>query len=93
MNDQVLSRIKRILEEDKTSWLNSDEGIEVKSERILSVFISVLQARLDDIEDPEAWHPEAAGIESCIMYLRGLDWSSPTLLDQLTQLDFDKRSS
>ena len=93
MNTQVLSRIKRILEEDKTSWLNSDEGIEVKSERILSGFISVLQARLDEIEDPDAWHPESAGIESCIMYLRGLDWASPTLVDQLNDLEFGQKSS
>jgi len=87
MNKVVLSRIARILNEDKISWLSKDEGIEAKAERILSVMISVLQSRLDEIEDPEQWHPEAAGIESCIMYFRGLDWSDPALLDALNELE------
>jgi hypothetical protein len=93
MNKVVLARIKRILEEDKVAWLNRDEGIEEKAERILSVFVSVLQSRLDEIETPECWHPEEAGIESCIMYLRGLDWSPATLMEELNEFEVEKKSS
>lgn len=85
MNQRVLEKIRSVLQEDKVTWLK-DSPVEVKAQKIMSLFIGVLQERLDEIEHPEDLHPELHGIEATLNYLRGLPWGGE-LIDELNKLE------
>lgn len=85
MNQKVLEKIQKVLTEDKVTWLH-DSTVEKKAQEIMSLFIGLLQERLDEIEHPEDLHPELHGIEATMHYLRGLPWGGE-LIDELNKLE------